>query len=336
MCTKLPFGKVDPECLTRYVFDRLPPPSERVVVGPSVGEDAAIIDMGGLEGTYMVVSSDPISGAESEIGRYAVHVNANDVATAGARPSLFATNLMMSRSATPRDLKVLFGQICEECAALGISIVGGHTEVSPIDRTIVSSTMIGFVARDALARRPIEPGDVLILTKGAGIEGTSIVASKRGEELARLLGRGLIRRARAFSRKISVVPEAMIAAEERVKRMHDPTEGGVLGGLLEMCVASRISARVDPARIPIAPETKAICERLGIDPLKLIGSGSLLCIFSSQAARRVQRRFSKAGIPSARIGIVEKVGKPKLVLIAESGEEELKQFPPDELWGAIL
>ncbi len=336
MNQNMPLGKIDPDSLRRYVLDRLPPPSERVIVGPAVGEDVAVINMGGLQEAYMIVSSDPISGAETEIGRYAVHVNANDVATAGARPSLFACNVMMSRSASPKDLDVLFSQVSGECRRLGISIIGGHTEVSPIERTIVSSTMIGFVSRKALARRAVEPGDVLVITKGAGIEGTSIIAAKRGKELASLLGEALVRGARRFSARISVVPEAMIAAEEGVKRMHDPTEGGVLGGLMEMCVANRISARVETSKIPVAPETDAICGRLGIDPLKLIGSGSLLCVFAPEAAGRVAQRFRADGIPSARIGTVERVGKAKVVLVTGSREEEMKGFPTDELWGAIL
>lgn len=336
MTQNMPLGKVDPDSLSRYVLDRLPPPSERVIVGPAVGEDVAVIDMGGLQEAYMVVSSDPISGAETEIGRYAVHVNANDVATAGARPSLFVTNVMLSRSASPRDLEVLFSQISAECTGLGISIIGGHTEVSPIERTIVSSTMIGFVPRKSLARRPVEAGDVLVITKGAGIEGTSILAAKRGEELASLLGDALVRRARGFSARISVVREAMIASEEGVKRMHDPTEGGVLGGLMEMCVANRMSVRIETSRIPVAPETVAICGRLGIDPLKLIGSGSLLCVFAPEAGRRAAHRFKAAGIPSAQIGRVQGVGKARLALATRFGEQEMKGFPTDELWGAIL
>jgi len=336
MTQNMPFGKVDPDSLRKCVLDRLPPQSERVIVGPAVGEDVAVIDMGGLQEAYMIVSSDPISGAETEIGRYAVHVNANDVATAGARPSLFVCNVMMARSASPKDLEALFSQISRECLQLGISVIGGHTEVSPIERTIVSSTMIGFVSRDALARRPVQAGDALVITKGAGVEGTSIVANKRRKELAPLLGEALVRRARRFSARISVVPEAMIAAEEGVRRMHDPTEGGVLGGLMEMCVANRMSVRVETRRIPVLPETEAICGTLHIDPLKLIGSGSLLFVFAPEAARRAARRFRAARIPSAQIGRVEGVGRSRVVLATGSKEEEMKAFPTDELWGAIL
>lgn len=333
---RLPFGKIDPKILDDHVLNRLPNPCERLVVGPSVGEDSAVIDLGGLDDAYMVVSSDPISGAEEKIGRYAVHVNANDVATAGARPSLFLCNIMMSESASTRVLDTIFSQISEECAGLGVTIAGGHTEVSPIQRTIISSTMIGFVSKNRLARRSVNRGDVILLTKGSGIEGTSIIGAKRGPELAPVLGADLIERAKDFSSMLSVVPEAMIAADEGVKRMHDPTEGGVLGGLMEMCVANKISARVYSDRIPIPPETEAICRELGIDPLKLISSGSLLCIFPATAVEKAKRRFKAAGIPSSEIGLVEDAGEAKLTLATDSGEEILREFPMDEIWGVVV
>ncbi len=332
MKATMPLGKVDPEALRKRVLGRLPQQGHRVVVGPAIGEDVAIIDLGGLNDSYMIVSSDPISGAEIDIGRYAVHVNANDVATAGARPSLFVANLMMARSSSERDLDLVASQIAEECAGLGISVIGGHTEVSPIERTIVSSTMIGFVQKSRLARRPARKGDVLVLTKGAGIEGTSIISRAMEEKLTACLGRELIQRAQSFSDRISVVPEAMIAAEHDVRRMHDPTEGGIIGGLMEMCVANRMSALVRVEDIPIPKETHKICDNLGIDPLLLISSGSLLCLFDEESAPDAIKSIEAGGIPCAQIGSIQNTGRSRLCLERGARRTIVREFPCDELW----
>ena len=155
-------GKLDPELLSREVLEVLPCTDERVLIGPGIGEDTSVVSLSGLSDHLLVASSDPITGAEHDIGRYAVHVNANDVATAGARPSLFLCNILLSKSSSREELRSILSQIRRECEALQISVIGGHTEVSPIERTVVSSTMLGFVRRDMLARRRVEPGDLVV------------------------------------------------------------------------------------------------------------------------------------------------------------------------------
>jgi hydrogenase expression/formation protein HypE len=334
MAQVLPLGKVDPRVLQELVVSRLPTSDGRLVVGPSIGEDAAVLDLGGLGDACMVVSSDPISGASEGIGRYAVHINANDVSTLGARPSLFVCNMLLSRDASREHLEMVASDISRECGKLGISIIGGHTEVAPIKRDIISSTMIGFVGRDSLARRQIGPGDLVLLTKGAGIEGTSILAAERGTELSGSLGPKLLRNAEAFRDRISVVEEAMISASHRVKRMHDPTEGGVVGGLMEMSVAASANLRVEVDSIPVAEETRAICAELGLDPLRLIASGSLICIFDRKGGEAALADLQARGIRAAVIGTVE-AGEAGLTLAQGSEEERVEGFPPDELWRVI-
>lgn len=327
-------GKIDPRHLDR-LLDQLPEASDRLLVGPSIGEDTAIYDLQDMEEDRLVISSDPISGAEKDIGRYAVHVNANDVATAGARPSLFTCNILMSQGSTERDLERVYSQISGECGNLGITIIGGHTEVSPIPRAIVSGTMMGFAQRKRIARRPVRKGDILLLTKGAGIEGTSIIASEREKELRDSLGREVVEKAKSYSSKISIVEEAMIAAGKTVKRMHDPTEGGVVGGILELCTATGSTARVHRNKIPVSEETRMICEHFDIDPLKLIGSGSLLCILAPEEGEDLRREISEAGIPAAVIGKIESDEEAGAILVQDSSATEISDFPPDELWNVV-
>jgi hydrogenase maturation factor len=239
---------------------------------------------------------------------------------------------MLARSSNLRNLDAIIHQVSTECSRLGVTIAGGHTEVAPIERTIVSSTMIGFVQAEKLARRPIERGDAVLITKGAGIEGTSIIANEMGERVEAQLDPGVMKRARAFSSRISVVTEAMAFAEEGARRMHDPTEGGVIGGLLEMCTAAEATIEVWPDRIPVEPETLAICSRLGVDPLRLMGSGALLCILPAASVDQVMARLGKLGVPAARIGVVSSIGGAGLHLRTDEGREEVAEYPTDELW----
>ncbi len=327
-------GKIDPRHLDR-LLDQLPESSERLLVGPSIGEDTAIYDLQNMEEDRLVISSDPISGAEKDIGRYAVHVNANDVATAGARPSLFTCNILMSQGSTERDLERVYSQISGECGNLGITIVGGHTEVSPIPRTIASGTMMGFAHRKRIARRPVRRGDVLLLTKGAGIEGTSIIASEMEEELGDCLGPEVVNKAKSYSNKISIVEEAMMAAGKMVKRMHDPTEGGVVGGILELCTATGSRARIYRNRIPVSEETRMICEHFDVDPLKLIGSGSLLCILAPEEGQNLRREIAEAGMGAAIIGEIESDEEAGAIMVKDSSATEISEFPPDELWKVV-
>jgi len=329
-------GKLDPELLSREVLEVLPCTDERVLIGPGIGEDTSVVSLSGLSDHLLVASSDPITGAEHDIGRYAVHVNANDVATAGARPSLFLCNILLSKSSSREELRSILSQIRRECEALQISVIGGHTEVSPIERTVVSSTMLGFVRRDMLARRRVEPGDLVVLTKGAGVEGTSIIAAKRSEELGQVLGEELVERARGFASEISVVPEAMVCSQHHVKRMHDPTEGGVLGGLMELSTAASISLEVRLADIPVAAETDEICKVLGLDPLRLIGSGSLLSIFDPSDVDEALSELSRSGIEASVIGRVSSVGRPELWVEDRGGRRRVTEFPKEELWRAVV
>ncbi len=179
----LPLGKLNPEFLEQ-LLRRYANPGERVVVGPGVGEDAAVIDFGER---YLVAKTDPITFATDEIGWYAVNVNANDVAAMGATPRWFlATVLLPEGQTTPELVETIFAQIGDACAALEIGFVGGHTEVTyDLHRPIVVGQMLGEVAKDGLIRSAgARPGDALLLTKGVGIEATAIIAREKEAELA--------------------------------------------------------------------------------------------------------------------------------------------------------
>ena len=303
----LPVGKLRAELLER-LFDKHVPEDARVVVGPRVGEDAAVIDMGDR---YLVATADPITFATDEAGWYALHVNANDLAVRGARPLWFlATVLLPEGKASEARVETLFGELAAACAELGVALVGGHTEVTAgLPRVIVSGCMLGEVAKDRLVTTGgARVGDTLLLTKGAPLEGAAILARECGDEARRRgVPADVIARARGLLRQpgISVVPEARLAcAAASVHAMHDPTEGGVATACWELAQAADVGVRVDRERIPVLSEGRVLCEAFGLDPLGAIASGSLLLAVDVDEAAAVVAACRGAGIDCTAIGRV--------------------------------
>ncbi len=258
----------------------------RVVLGPRLGEDAAIVRIG--KGRLLVLKTDPVTYASDMIGYYAVHVNANDVVTRGAVPAWFQAAILLPEGADEGLPERISKQISSACADLGVAVVGGHTEVTPgISNPIVVGDMHGLIeGRKPVLTSGARVGDVVVLTKGAGIEGTATIARARREEVEKLLGAAGARRAARFIFKpgLSVVPEAMAALGFGVSAMHDPTEGGVLMGAYELASASGKSMELQADDVPVLAETNRICEHFGLDALGLLGSGALMATFRPKDA----------------------------------------------------
>jgi hydrogenase expression/formation protein HypE len=338
----LPVGKLSGDTLQRlfakYVRGGGPAdgrePSRRVVVGPRVGEDAAVLDMGDR---YLVATTDPITFATDAAGWYALHVNANDVAVRGARPAWFLSTLLLPEGATDAArVEDLFAEIAEACDSLGVALVGGHTEVTAgLSRPIVVGAMLGEVAKDRLVTTGgARPGDALLLTKGVPLEGAALIARERADEAAR---RGVpdevIASARALLRRpgISVVPEARVATETaRVHAMHDPTEGGLATACWELAEAAESGVRIERERVPLLPEGARLCEAFGLDPLGTIASGSLLLAVEAADAERVAAACRSAGIACAAIGVVTE-RRDGMVLVEAGRARPMPLFPQDEI-----
>lgn len=329
----LPAGKL-PLPLLETLLTRFAPHDPRIVVGPRAGEDAAVFDLGDR---YLVAKTDPITFATSEIGWYAVNVNANDVAVMGAQPHWFlATVLLPAGRATGELAEEIFRQIYDACEALGVSLAGGHTELTVnLDRPLISGTMLGEVAPDRLIMTAgARPGDAMLLVKAAPIEGTALIALERSELLrARGYGEEFIRRSQQYLHEpgISVVKPALLAAEiAEVHAMHDPTEGGVMTGLLEMGRGAGVGLEIDLDAIPIAPEGAALCAEFGLDPLGTIASGAVLLTVAARDARRLVTTLSDEGYPTTVIGRVTEAGGG---LVARRGGRRVEwpTFATDEI-----
>jgi len=327
---RLPVGKL-PYSELRKLLSIVARPDPSVVLGPGVGEDAALVDLGDQ---VLVVHTDPITGAVENIGWFSVHVSANDVATRGARPRWLTTLILLPEGATSEAALGIARQIREAADEIGAVVVGGHTEVTPrLDRPIVATTAFGVARRDRVVYTAnAKPGDVLVLTKGAGVEGTAILASDFRDRLAGRVSEEVVERARGFARELSVVREAMIAVEAGgVHAMHDATEGGVLGAVQEMAIASGLSATVFEERVPVRKETAEICRALGVDPLKLISSGSLLIAVEEASLDRLVERLAEAGITAAPIGRLER-GEGVTLHRRDGSVERILEPVVDELW----
>ncbi|MGH2541959.1 MAG: AIR synthase related protein, partial [Ardenticatenaceae bacterium] len=250
----------------------------RVLVRPGVGFDAAVIDSGDH---YLVAKSDPITFATEQIGWYAVHVNANDVACMGATPRWFLATILLPPGSPASLVESIFKQIHDACESLGTTLVGGHTELShDLERPLVVGTMLGTVARERLVTpAAAQPGDCLVVAKGFPIEAVAIIAHECAGRLQELgWQEEEIERAKGFlwNPGISVVDAARVAADAApLHGMHDPTEGGLAMGLREMAQAATLGLRVHAENLPLLPIAARLCKELDIDPLGAIASGAL-------------------------------------------------------------
>jgi hydrogenase expression/formation protein HypE len=328
----LPVGKLPSDILSR-MLKTYTSQDDRVTVGPSVGEDAAAIDMGDR---YLLLKTDPITFVSDDIGTYAVRINANDIATMGGKPKwLLATILLPEKHATDELAEELFRQLSAACREMDVSLCGGHTEITAgLDRVIIVGAMIGEVARDGLITTGgAKEGDDIILTKGIAIEGVSIIARRKAKELDASFGPEFVQKCRGFVERpgISVLREAAIAVRHGdVHSMHDPTEGGLATGLLEIARAANVGLTIESERIPVFPECQALCRYFGLDPLGLIASGSLLIVVNRRDTENVLEALKDEGITAANIGKI--MPKEQGTKIKKNHEmSELPLFEKDEI-----
>ena len=314
---KLPSGKLSPDALVRNVLSFTGAARPELLIGPAVGEDAAVVKW--PEGKYLIFSSDPIVGAENGAGRLLVRINSNDIASKGGDPAYLAVTLILPPSFGEEGAARIMREIDEECRAQGIAVAGGHTEFNDrYDRPVIMGALIG-TADKVMRATDIRSGDVIIVTKHIGIEGMSILAQDRPELLGRFMSADEVARVASWAEHTSVLPESRVA-RDWAKFMHDPTEGGFRGGLDEICSLCGLQADISEEKLPIDRLTRTAAENLGFDPLHLIASGSLLAVVPAADAEKALAALSDAGIAAVAAG---HMGKPLTEPVPE---------PKEELW----
>jgi len=330
--SNIPLGKLPPDLLAR-ILDRAPIDDPRLILGPGIGLDCAVV---ALDETCLVFKSDPITFATAEIGWYAVQVNANDIATTGATPRWFiVTALLPEGKTTTETVESISQQVSDACRSLGISVIGGHTEITyGLDRPILIGTMVGEVSRENLITpRGASPGDRLLLTKGIPIEGTAILAREFSNRLKNVCTADEIQEASNFlyDPGISVVRDAQLAIQAgKVTAMHDPTEGGLVNALWELAEACGHTLIFNPEAVFIPLLSKKICKAFEIDPLRTIASGALLFTTSPEDAGAICHALNAGGILCTEIGSVED-GPTRVLQTARQGRVLLPRPDRDEI-----
>ncbi len=332
---KLPPGKIPIDILKEVVFKNLGAERKEVTLGPKAGVDGAVIDLGGKS---LIVSMDPITGAVERIGYLAVNVNANDVATFGVEPAFLFSCLMLPEGADKKMVEIISTQMSQAAENLGIAIVGGHCESTPkLTHPIVVGCAMGMTEKGKyVTAAGAKPKDKLILTKTAGIEGTAILACDREVELKKTLTPTMLWNAKDFYSHISVVKDALTACRSGgVHAMHDPTEGGIAGGIHEMADAANLGAKVFEEQIMVQPETAKICKHFKIDPFQLISSGALLITAEPTATNKILENLKQQNLQAAVIGEFLEDATQRLLVQKNGKVEALPRPKSDHLWKAL-
>ncbi len=324
-------GKVPENVLKRSILKQIKTKRPEVLVGAGVGEDCAIIGLQPDE--VMVLSTDPITGTTKEMGRWAVMISANDIASSGAE----VIGVLVCALLPPRIREIKIRELMQEieicCQELNIQVVGGHTEVTDaVNRPVLSITGIGKVKKDRmLPTKGAKPGQDIVITKWAALEGTAILAKEKEEELLQKFPAFLIEEAKGYSQYLSIIKEAAIAGKSNVSAMHDITEGGVFGALWEMAESAGVGLTIDLKKIPIKQATVEICNYFDVNPYEMMSSGSLM--LAADNGYDLVRVLEESGIHAAVIGKVTE-GNDRVVT---NGEETRFLEPPktDQLYKAL-
>ena len=309
MDEKLEIGKVPVEILNRLVLNPINNNVNKrddIIIRPSTGEDCSAVDLGG---EICVLSTDPITAAGSNAGYLVVHINCNDAASAGAEPIGMLLTALMPEGSTEGDLKDIIDGAYKAAGELGIEILGGHTEITTaVNKPVVNGTVIAKTKdRKFISSGGAKPGQHIIMTKWAAIEGTSIIAGDYENELKGIVSEELIADAKGLASKISVVKEGIIATEYGATAMHDATEGGILGAIWEVAECSNVGVEVYADEIPVLECTKELCRAAGINYLRLISSGTM--IITAFDGELMVKKLKDSGVNAAVIGRITEKGR---------------------------
>jgi hydrogenase maturation factor len=323
-------GKVPNSTLERIIFNKLMKNRSEVMIRPGIGMDCTAVDFGSYA---CVMSSDPITGTAKEIGRLAVHINCNDIASCGVEPLGLLVTILCPAGSSEKDLESIMSQLSSAAQSINVDILGGHTEITnAVNRFVISCTAVGRCLKDKLISTDgARDGDSLVITKHAGLEGASIIAREKESELINALGIQTVNEAKSFIEHISVVRDGLTAAGFGVDAMHDITEGGVLGAVWELCEASGTGADIYAEKIPVNMSTRKICEYYDIDPLKLISSGCMLIAASD--GEGLVKKLDSEGIMASVIGRLNNTGKKRL--ITANGIKDIDSPGSDELYKVL-
>lgn len=324
-------GKVPENVLKRSVMKQLHYKRDEVVLGPGIGEDCAALAL--AEDEIFVMSTDPITGTAKDIGKLAIQITANDLASAGAEPIGVLLTILLPDGTREIALKRIMEQMEFACREAKMQILGGHTEVTAVvNQPVVNVAGVAKAKKGSLiSTAGARAGMDIVVSKWVGIEGTMIFAKEKEAELKEHFPADFVDTAIGFDRYLSVVPEAAVATQSSVAAMHDVTEGGLFGALWEMAEASGVGLEIDLKKIPIRQETVEICEYFDVNPYGLISSGMML--MASADGNALVLALQEAGIPATVIGKATE-GNDR-VIIRDEERRFLEPPKTDELYKVL-
>ncbi|NLY44913.1 MAG: AIR synthase [Tissierella sp.] len=324
-------GKLPNDLLEKIVLKYITHKREDIITGAAVGEDNALVDFGDEVG---ILSTDPITGAINDIGKLAVHVSCNDVATSGGTPIGLLLTILAPPETTYADIERIMKDAGETAEKLDVEIMGGHTEITDaVNKIVISTTVIGKIKKDKLQIiDKINVGDKILMSKSAAIEGTSILLSDLEHYFIDKMDMEKIKEGQEYSKFLSVMEEGRLGGKVGLNYMHDITEGGVLGAVWEAQKAIKKGVKVYKELIPITDVTRELCNILDINPLRLISSGSMLMIANDEQLKILEKEFKEKNIDLTIIGEVVDEG----IFVEIDGQIEVIDAPKsDELYKAL-
>lgn len=319
-------GKLPNNTLKDSIISTINIKNKDVIIGPGIGEDCTIISFGD---NVCVMTTDPVTAAQSNAGTIGVHICCNDIASAGVKPLGIMVTVLVPPSSELKDIESVMKEINQASDDLGIDVLGGHTEVTDaVNRIVLSITAIGKGRiNEFVTTGGAKAGDDVIVTGFAGLEGTAILSKDYEAYLISKLGKEIVISAQALLKSLSVVKAGLLCSEYGVNAMHDATEGGIIGAVWEVAEASGLGVCIHKNRIPIKKETIKICSELNINPYRLISSGSMIIARSDGEA--LCSHLKENGIEAAVIGKFTRKG---MTMVNDEIEEEIMPPEADEIY----
>lgn len=303
-------GKLDLKDLNHVIKKYKGVKRENTILGSAIGEDCSIINLKAFRDEFMLISSDPITFTSKNIGKLGVIINTNDIYATGGEGYGLILNIFLPESSTLTDFECVMKQIHEECLVHNLEILGGHTEVTDVVNDImISITIIGTCSKNYFKTSSSNVGDSIFLTKNLGIEGTTILFDEFEDKLSEILNEDDLKDVERYRNLISIRNESLILKNFEITSMHDITEGGLIGALLEMSLCSQNGFRIFENRIGVGNLTRKICNHLGVDVLRLISSGNLIFTCKKTHSEMIKNELTKKGIECFLIGEIIESGK---------------------------
>ena len=327
----LPVGKLDSDVLKRIVIDKIKYKCEDVKVRAGVGEDCAVVGYGDYD---CVISTDPITSSINDVGRLSIHISCNDIASNGVKPIAITLAVMLPKGTSEEDVENIMAQAAKSAEEVGVEIVGGHTEITEaVNQPVIVSTAFGKTVADGFqSASDMRAGDVILMTKQAGLEGTGIICSDYEGELSKVLSADELAEGKAKLDDVSVVKEGVIAGKIGTHGMHDVTEGGLLGAVWEICNISGLGVLIDEDRIAVSEVTKKVCKYFSIDWKRLISSGCMIIVVSAEKAEYICAELENNGIMVSQIGTVTEASEGLMLKKSDGKLEKIDPPKTDELY----